>query len=122
MAHDAAGAGNLAMLMKAPPDLRYLIESRRPGHTLEAPLYTSREAFELDLEIIFGRHWIFVALEAEAPKPGDYRRLDIGQHSIILVRGDDGEMRAFHNVCRHRGAQLVSEPRGKVIRFVCPYH
>ncbi|MFI5010718.1 MAG: SRPBCC family protein [Hyphomicrobiales bacterium] len=110
------------MLMRAPPDIRHLVEARRPGLTLEAPFYTSREIFDLDLDLIFARHWIFAGVEAEAPQPGDYRKLDIGVHSVILVRGDDGEMRAFHNVCRHRGAQLVTAERGRVIRFVCPYH
>jgi Rieske 2Fe-2S family protein len=110
------------MLMKAPLDIRHLVETRRPGLTLEAPFYTSPEIFELDLAVIFGRHWIFAGLEAEAPQPGDYRKLDIGTQSVILVRGDDGEMRAFHNICRHRGAQLVTAERGRVIRFVCPYH
>jgi len=108
--------------MRAPLDVRHLIDARRPGYTLEAPFYTSREIFDLDLDVIFGRHWIFAGLEAEAPQPGDYRRLDIGAPSVILVRGDDGEMRAFHNVCRHRGAQLVTAERGRVIRFVCGYH
>lgn len=110
------------MLMRAPLDIRHLVATRRPGYTLEAPFYTSREVFDLDLHAIFARHWIFAGLEAEAPQPGDYRKLDIGNHSIILVRDDDGEMRAFHNVCRHRGAQLITEERGRVIRFVCPYH
>jgi Rieske 2Fe-2S family protein len=110
------------MLMRAPLDIRQLVETRRAGYTLEAPFYTSREVFDLDLELIFGRHWIFACVEAEAPQPGDYRKLDIGTQSVILVRGDDGEMRAFHNVCRHRGAQLVTAERGRVIRFVCPYH
>jgi len=110
------------MLMRAPLDIRELVKTRRAGYTLEAPFYTSPEIFELDLSLIFGRHWIFAGLEAEAPQPGDYRKLDIGAQSVILVRGDDGEMRAFHNVCRHRGAQLVSGERGRVIRFVCPYH
>ena len=110
------------MLMRAPLDIRSLVEARRPGHTLEAPFYTSREVFDLDLDLIFGRHWIFAGLEAEVPTPGDYRKIDIGAQSVILVRGDDGEMRAFHNICRHRGAQLVTAEHGRVIRFVCPYH
>jgi len=110
------------MLTRAPLDIRHLVETRKAGYTLEAPFYTSREVFDLDLAVIFGRHWIFAGLEAEAPQPGDYRRLDVGAQSVILVRGDDGAMRAFHNICRHRGAQLVSGESGRVIRFVCPYH
>ena len=65
------------MLMRAPLDIRSLIEARRPGYTLEAPFYTSREVFDLDLDAIFGRHWIFAGLEAEVPRRW---RLSQGRH------------------------------------------
>ena len=80
------------MLMRAPLDIRSLVEARRPGYTLEAPFYNSREVFDLDLDVIFGRHWLFAGVEAEVPTPGDYRKIDIGAQSVILVRGDDGEI------------------------------
>ncbi|MGJ3264431.1 MAG: aromatic ring-hydroxylating oxygenase subunit alpha [Salinarimonas sp.] len=99
-----------------------LLARRKPGHSLEAPFYTSREIFDLDLALIFGRHWIFVAVESEVPEPGDYVTVEIGTTSVIVVRDDDGNLAAFHNVCRHRGARLLSEPAGVVGKLVCPYH
>ncbi|KPL51454.1 (Fe-S)-binding protein [Prosthecomicrobium hirschii] len=110
------------MLSRAPLDIPRLIAERRRGYTLAAPFYRAREIFDLDLEVIFGRHWIFAGVEAELPEPGDYTRLDIGHLSIVIVRGDDGAVRAFHNVCRHRGARLVTQEAGCVGKLVCPYH
>ncbi|WP_029029410.1 aromatic ring-hydroxylating oxygenase subunit alpha [Salinarimonas rosea] len=99
-----------------------LLARRRPGHSLEAPFYTSAEIFERDLALVFGRHWIFVAVEGEVAEPGDYVTVEIGTASIIVVRDDDGGLAAFHNVCRHRGARILSEPAGVVGKLVCPYH
>lgn len=99
-----------------------LLAGRRAGYTLEAPFYTSREVFDLDLALIFGRHWIFVAVEGEIPEPGDYVTVEIGTASVIVVRDDDMKVAAFHNVCRHRGARMLSEPSGVVGKIVCPYH
>jgi Rieske 2Fe-2S family protein len=110
------------MLSRAPLDIARLVADRRPGYSLAAPFYRSREIFDLDLDVIFSRHWIFVGVEAEVPEPGDYARLDVGMNSIVIVRDDDGAVRAFHNVCRHRGARLVTEEKGCVGKLVCPYH
>ena len=53
-------------------DLRKLIESRTTGYTLPAPLYLSQEVFERDIDLIFGRHWIYIGVEPEIPEPGDF--------------------------------------------------
>ena len=98
------------------------LKQRKPGFTLPAELYTSQEAFDVDLEVFFRRHWIIAGVEADVPEPGDVRTFEIGKTSIILVRDDDGVIRGFHNVCRHRGARLVSEEKTSVGRLVCPYH
>ena len=99
-----------------------LLARRRPGHSLESAFYTSSEVFEADLDLIFRRHWIFVATEPELPEPGDYVTAEIGRTSIVLVRDDDMQVRAFYNVCRHRGAIIVRDKRGFVGNLVCPYH
>jgi glycine betaine catabolism A len=106
----------------AVPTLRGLIAARRPGFTLPAPLYLSAEAYAADLELIFGRHWIFVGTEPEIAEAGDFFTVEIGSDSIIVVRDDDGAIRAFHNVCRHRGARLRPAGSGIVGNLVCPYH
>jgi Rieske 2Fe-2S family protein len=99
-----------------------LVARRRKGLTLEAPFYLSPEIFDLDVSLIFGRHWIFVASAAEIPEPGDYVTVAIGGNSVILVRDDDGAVRAWHNVCRHRGSRLLLDRKGITGNIVCPYH
>src|SRR4249920_3930750 len=93
-------------MMQISNELRTTILRRKPGHTLEAPFYQSREVFDLDVEAIFGRHWIFAGVEPDIPEPGDYFTVPIGRASVFVVRDDDMSIRAFHNVCRHRGARL----------------
>ena len=99
-----------------------LVARRKPWHTLEAPFYRSEDIFRLDLELIFGRHWIYVGVEPDVPEPGDVMVVDIGRNSLLIVRDDDMQVRAFHNVCRHRGARLVEGPKGTVGNLVCRYH
>ncbi|NGO67757.1 aromatic ring-hydroxylating oxygenase subunit alpha [Streptomyces boncukensis] len=99
-----------------------LVARRAVGQSLEAPFYTSEEFFALDIEAVFAKHWLFVAAEAELPEPGDYVTVALGPYSVIVVRDDDDRVRAFHNVCRHRGARLLHEERGSVGNIVCGYH
>ena len=103
-------------------DLRALLERQKPGFALERPFYTSPELFEIDLEHIVSRQWLFVEHESEIPDPGDYLLYEIAGESIIVVRGEHGEVHALYNVCRHRGSRVCLEPRGRRRRFTCPYH
>ena len=103
-------------------DLMTLINGRASGYSLEAPFYTSQDFFDLDMSAIFTKHWLFVAAEAELPEPGDFVTVEVGPSSVIIVRDDDEEVRAFHNVCRHRGSRILDEERGSVGNLVCPYH
>jgi Rieske 2Fe-2S family protein len=100
-----------------------LLSSRIAGHVLPAGLYTRPDVFEADMKVFFGRHWIYVGLECEIPEPGDTQVLDIGSSSVILLRDDDLQVRAFHNVCRHRGTRICSEATGQFAGSIqCPYH
>jgi Rieske 2Fe-2S family protein len=103
-------------------DVAAHLAARRPGHTLPAPLYTSREAWLADCDAIFGRHWIAVGVACDVPEAGDVMALEIGPSSIVVLRDDDMGLRAFHNVCAHRGARLVPPGRSVVGKLVCPYH
>ncbi|WOX13629.1 aromatic ring-hydroxylating dioxygenase subunit alpha [Streptomyces sp. N50] len=109
-------------MKQATPDVGDLVARRPAGQSLEAPFYVSEEFFDLDIEAVFARSWLFVAAEAELPEPGDYVTVDIGSYSVIVVRDDDEDVRAFHNVCRHRGARILNEERGSVGNIVCGYH
>lgn len=99
-----------------------LVERRQVGYSLESAFYASQDVYNLDIQAIFGKHWLFVSTEAEIPEPGDYVTVEIGPQSLIIVRDDDEEVRALRNVCRHRGSRLVEDSCGSVGNLVCPYH
>ena len=95
---------------------------RTPGHSLPGLLYTSDESYWTDIAAVFGRSWLFVATEPEIAEPGDYVTVALGRWSVVLIRDDDMTVRAFHNVCRHRGSRLLDPGSGSVGNIVCPYH
>lgn len=103
------------------PSLEELVARYRPGFSLEAPFYNSKQIFDLEMDLIFSRHWIYVGPAAAIPEPGDYTTVDFGPYSVILLRDDDMTVRAFHNVCRHRGARMLNGS-GTIGNIVCPYH
>ncbi len=86
--------------------------------------YLSVERYGAELEAIYGRQWLYVAHASELPAPGDYLAVDLPGlgESVLLVRGDDREIRAFYNVCRHRGFALCDAGAGTKRHLVCPYH
>jgi choline monooxygenase len=88
--------------------------------SMPAGFYTSPEFFELELEHILRKRWIFVCRTEMLVGHGDFRSFDTVGGPVIVVRGDD-ELRAFANVCRHRGSILV-DGEGSTRRFTCPYH
>lgn len=99
-----------------------LLARRRPGYALEQAFYTDPDIFRMDMEAIFYRDWLFVAPVCELPKAGSYITHQVGAYGVIVVRGHDGEIRAFHNACRHRGSVLCKAPKGTHPKIVCPYH
>ncbi|MBY0423013.1 MAG: aromatic ring-hydroxylating dioxygenase subunit alpha [Parvularculaceae bacterium] len=80
--------------------------------------------FEQERQAIFLRDWIVVGHVSEVPEPGSFirRDLEFAGASLLIARGRDGVVRAFHNVCTHRGTQLVEEREGRRASFSCPYH
>ena len=84
-------------------------------------MYLSDDILALEKETIFEREWLCAGRTDDVPNPGDYRAFRIGDQPIMMIRGKDGEIRAFANVCRHRMMQLV-EGSGNANRIVCPYH
>ncbi len=102
--------------------LKRLLRVRSPMHSLAREFYTSQEVFDADMKIIFGKHWVCAGVEADVPDAGDVVTVEFGNVSVLIVRDDDLEFRAFHNVCRHRGARLVPEGNSNVGNLVCRYH
>ena len=85
-------------------------------------LYVDSGVFDLELERIFTRTWVFIGLESEIPAPGDYVTRTMGVDPVILVRDHAGELQVFHNSCPHRGVMICQADLGQVKSFVCPYH
>jgi glycine betaine catabolism A len=91
--------------------------------TLPGSHYTDPAVFELEQSRIFQANWFAAARSSDLAKPGSFRKVEVGSESVLLVRGRDGGVRAFLNVCRHRGAQLCVEPEGSLRNKIqCPYH
>ena len=91
--------------------------------TLPARLYGCPDAWSRERTGVFGRAWLFLGHEAEAPEAGDWIATDIAGHRLLMVRGADRVLRAFHNVCRHRAGPLVSGAFGNCGKeLTCAYH
>ncbi len=104
------------------PEIARLVAEHRPGGPLERDFYVAREVFEADLARIFHRHWIFAGYAFQVARPGDFFTYKVGTELVIVVRDRAGEIRAFHNVCRHRGSRICKTEQGNAHRLVCPYH
>ena len=118
---------DLLHLHHASPDqareaAQQLLAEHPRGWSLPQPFYNDPMFFRLDMERIFQREWLFVGMTSEIPSRGDYLTVDIGQNPVLIVRDGDGSVRAWHNVCRHRGSRLCTHAQGKVANLTCPYH
>ena len=89
---------------------------------MPAERYTSGEYYALEQEHIFRKSWLFAGHLDEIPEPGCYMRWHNAGDPIVIVHGMDGQVRAFYNTCRHRGAPVVTEDYGKASRLMCGYH
>lgn len=106
--HDKTFADALAPLSKAkamPPEV-----------------YTSPQVFAEERERILLRHWFFLCREEQLPRAGDYRAFDTPGGPVVLVRGEDMQLRCFANYCRHRGSILLEGEGNCGRRIICPYH
>jgi nitrite reductase/ring-hydroxylating ferredoxin subunit len=91
------------------------------GDMLDTARYLSREYHERELATVWKRTWQMVCRESEVTNAGDFHVYDIARYSIIVVRGEDGTLRGFHNACLHRGRTLKSGS-GCTRELRCPYH
>lgn len=99
-----------------------LLHQRRKGYSLPQEFYIDDNIFQADMQGVFATDWLFACNVAEIKRPGDYLKVDIGDDSVIILRDREGEIKAFHNSCRHRGSRICLSEKGKANRLVCPYH
>lgn len=91
-------------------------------HGLPPEAYTSEAFFRLEQEKVFARQWTFAGFAHELAAPGSCVPIDIAGQPLLMVANERGQIGVFHNVCRHRGVKLVSEPCTRAQSIVCPYH
>jgi glycine betaine catabolism A len=102
--------------------LNQMIENQIPNHSMEQDFYTNEDIFKIEMKKIWNSLWLFAGTTASIPNSGDFFTYTIDQNSIIIVRGNHGEVYAHYNTCRHRGSLICLEEKGNASRFICPYH
>ncbi len=102
--------------------LQLLLDSYQEHLSLPADFYQNLALYETDLDAVFYQSWIYAGHLSQIKEPGQFFTLEFGDESIIVAKAKDNKVRAFANVCRHRGSKVCLEKQGKVSSFVCPYH
>ncbi|MGI9327525.1 MAG: aromatic ring-hydroxylating oxygenase subunit alpha [Pseudomonadales bacterium] len=99
------------------------IQPLEKARSLPFSAYTDPSFFAAEAEQIFSKEWVFVCMEGELPQAGDYFAMTLANEPIIILRANNGGLRALSNICRHRGTTLLDEGFGKVDKYItCPYH
>ncbi len=92
------------------------------AHTIPAAWYVDERIAELERQNVFGRTWQLVARADQFKQPGDFVTAELAGEPLVIIRGNDNQLRAFYNVCRHHAAAVVAEEQGQASIFRCPYH
>lgn len=100
----------------------WTVEDQEAGYALPARFFYDPEVFQRERKNVFFKSWHLVGHVNELKEPGAYVTHDVFEQSVLVVAGRNGELRAFHNVCQHRGNRLVNTRRGQTPTFTCGYH
>jgi phenylpropionate dioxygenase-like ring-hydroxylating dioxygenase large terminal subunit len=98
------------------------LQTKSPARTLPAWTYRNGELAELEYEALIRTSWQFACHINDVPQPRNYMTLDLSRDSVLVLRGEDGQLRAFINACRHRGAKVLDGIGQCKARMTCPYH
>ena len=99
------------------------LQARTPARArLDKERYTSASRTAAEWDGIWTRCWLFAGLVSDLPDPGDYFLYNIGRESIVVMRDSQAQIRAFYNVCQHRGNRIFTNDSGSVQQIACPYH
>jgi len=101
-------------------DLNVLVDSKTG--LIDRRIFVEREFYELELERIFARCWLFLAHDSMIPNPGDFFATYMGEDPVIVMRDSAGKVNAFINSCRHRGMKVCRADQGNAASFTCAYH
>lgn len=93
-----------------------------PTHALPASWYTSRAMYELERRAIFSKKWLLVTHTLRFPEVGSYVKISEAGYTFFLIKDRQGQIRAHHNVCRHRAYPIIEKNSGKASVLACKYH
>ncbi|HJT29019.1 MAG TPA: aromatic ring-hydroxylating dioxygenase subunit alpha [Pyrinomonadaceae bacterium] len=108
--------------------LKTIIEQYDPNlaldcaSTIPSAWYIDKDFYDHELQTVFSQSWQLAARADQLTEPGKYVTTDIAGEPVVIVRGNDGELRGFFNVCRHHAAAVMTEAEGKAAQLRCPYH
>lgn len=105
-------------------DLLERVDKIDTNMSLPREFYVDDTIYQAEMETIFHHEWLWAGVDSQVAESGSWFSMQAGNYPVFVIRGKDGEVRAFHNVCRHRGYRLCQAPSGKTKgrRVVCPYH
>src|SRR5580658_6318827 len=92
------------------------LRHRKAETPLTRDFYCSQEDYQVDLDMIWYRDWLFVGHDCEIMNAGDYLTVQVGDYPVVIVRDRDASIRAFHNSCRHRGSRICPTVHGNAAR------
>ncbi len=99
-----------------------LIERQAFGYSLDREFYKNADIYELEIDSLFSKHWLYAGHCSQIPEPGDYITVEFDTESIIVIRTSSGTIKAHMNICRHRGSRICTEHSGSKKVLTCPYH
>lgn len=98
------------------------IKSLVEPHRIHRDVYIDPALYEIELERVWGRSWVYVGHDSQIKKPGDFYTTTIGKEPVVMVRAKDGKVNVIYNRCGHKGAKMVAGGSGHAAGFRCPYH
>jgi glycine betaine catabolism A len=123
VAKGSVGSGASSLLRVGSPEFHAVDRPLERAATLPGRMFSDPEVYAAEVDRLFRHVWQCVGRADEIQRPGDFRTYEIAGSGVIVLRNADGDLKAYHNVCRHRGTCLVEEPAGSGLkRILCPYH
>ncbi len=123
MTKHSVGSDIPDLLRAGSPEFRAVDRPLERASTLPGRMFSDQDVYAAEMDRLFRRVWHCVGRADEIANPGDFRTYEVAGSGVVVVRNSEGDLKAYHNVCRHRGTCLVEAPSGSGLkRILCPYH